>query len=873
MDPVNTPSLRPLVGHARRRALTAFVSLSVGIIVADAGLVQVPAWASFAAALVLVLVAAAAARASRQPWIGFIMGSAVACLGSGVYTLRVLESPRGFLGDRWASLAPGDRALVTVEGIVVARPESTKELQGELARFVRWDPGVVFTVRADTLITDTAILASGDVRCVMGDPSNSPPAVWPVQLGARVRVTGLASPSRQALNPGEEAATRFDRQSRLAGSVSISSPELVVPLAHESGLAWAVGKARWSLDRVRTGAVRVLGRVGDIWGDQAGATAAALLLGQNEPGLEDVRESFTRLGILHALAISGFHLSVLTAMAITTLRVLSRGEGPDWLEPAIIGSLLVLYALMLPTQAPITRAVIMGLVLLGSESAGRRYDRLTVLFWVSAALLVWRPADLWSLGFQLSCGLTGLLLWLGTPAFTRLWGVAFVVPGVRTGGVWDTALHWFRASISSSVLCWLASVPLVWSQTGYLSPFAVPATVLVSPVLVLAMGAGYLVLIVSAALGWVVPAIGDAGAWAVGFFTHAAIQLSHWIDRVPGSGLTGPPIHWWAAAFSTASIVLFFALGRRRSWMGWSLVVASPGVCAVSIVISTRLALGTQARIDTFAVGDGSCHLIRVGRDAVLWDAGSLQYAAARRSLPRALRAAGAWRVRTAVLSHGDFDHFGVLPELAEHLGVRQLLVGERFLERAVQPDSPAAALLARLHELGVTVHTVSAGASISLDGGSLTFLAPLKQDAFARENDYSLIARLDVAPAAPRALALLTGDAQSAAIGALRDRQPALKADWVEAPHHGAANPDAAAWVASLGPRMVAQSTGPQRMRSAAWHAAWTPVIGGFALYQTPEHGAVFAEFSLASLRRHGSFRESSVSSGPAPQGTERTR
>ena len=855
--------------------MTAFVSLAAGIVVADVGLITVPSWASFATALVSVIFALAMGSrgTAHQQSISVLMAFSLVCLGSGVHALRLREAPADFMGNRWASLAPGDRALVTVEGVVIAGPEPTKEPQGVLARFVRWEPGVVFTLRADTLITDAATPASGDVRCVTTLADDAPFAVWPVQLGDRVRVTGLASPARRPLNPGEETAARFDRQSRLAGSISISAPDLIVPLAHTSGFAWAAGNARWSLDQARRSAVQFFDRVGHAWGDQAGATAAALLLGQTEPGLESVRESFTRLGILHALAISGFHLSVLTVMAVASLRALTRGGGPAWLEPAIVGSLLVIYALLLPAQAPITRAVLMGLVLLGSESAGRRYDRLTMLFWVSTALLVWRPADLWSLGFQLSCGLTGLLLWLGTPAFTRLWGVAFVVPGVRTGGLGSSIVHWIRASIAASVLCWLASLPIIWAQTGYLSPLAVPATVLVSPVLVLAMGAGYLVLFTSAALGWALPVVADAGAWVVGFFAHAAILVAQWIERVPGSGITGPPIHAWAAAFSTAAVILYFAIGPRRRWIGWSLVAASPGVCAISIAISTRLAPGVLARIDTFAVGDGSCHILRVGRDAVLWDAGSLHHAAARRTLPRALRAAGVWRVHTAVLTHGDFDHFGLLPDLAESLGVRQLVIGHRFLERAAQPDSAAAALLARLDAMGVVITPVSAGDTLALDGGSLTFLSPVTGDSFARENDHSLIARLDATPAAARALAVFTGDAQSAAIGALRDRQPTLKADWVEAPHHGAANPDAAAWVASLGPRMVVQSTGPQRIRSASWIAAWAPVLGGFVLVQTPEHGAAFAEFSAAGIRRCGSFLGGSIPSGPTLQRIERTR
>jgi len=835
--------------------MTALVSVCLGIVAADVGVLWFPAWACFAGAVVVVLAAGVGEQVARRAWIGAGLAIGLVWVGGGMYALRVREAPTGFLGDRWAAHAPGEPLLATIEGMVLSGPEPIRATEGELARFVRWEPGVVFVLRADRLITDGASEASGDVRCVIRDWSiTGGEASW-VRVGSRVRVTGLALAARSVLNPGEASAWRRARQSREAGVLSVSSPELVVP-APGSWASRGEGAVRAALEEIRRGAAGVLEKISRLWGAQAGATASALLLGLSEPGLEEVRDSFTRLGILHALAISGFHLSVLTFMTVSVLRGIGRGGGPGWLEPGIVGALLLLYALILPAHAPIVRAVMMGMVLLGSESAGRRYDRLTVLCWAATVLLIWRPADLWSLGFQLSCGLTGLLLWLGTPAYTRLWGVSFVVPGVRSGGVLATVKHWVRASVSSSLLCWLASAPVVWAQTGYLSPLAVVATVLVSPVLVLAMGAGYVVLIVSAILGWAFPLIGEGGAWTVGLFVRIAIGLADLIDRVPGAGLTGPPIHGWAAAFATASVVLFFALGRRRLWAGWVLLSVSVGVCAASIAASTGLRQGTVARIDTFAVGDGSCHLVRMGGDAVLWDAGSMQYARAQRTLPRALRAVGAWRIATAVVTHGDFDHFGVLPELAEQFGIRRILVGERFIERAREVDSAAAELVARLGELGIEVRQVSAGDVVRLDGGTLTFLSPPRGTAFDRENDYSLIARLDAGAPGVRALAVLTGDAQSPAIGGIRDREPTMMSDWVEAPHHGAANAEAAAWVVSMRPVVVVQSTGAARIQSALWRSVWAPATESFVLYQTPVHGAAFAEFTREGIVRHGSTR-----------------
>lgn len=764
-----------------------------------------------------------------------------------MYSLRVREAPVGFLADRWQTARAGERLFATIEGVVVSGPKASPPPAGVLARFVRFEPKHIFTVRANVLVGEGPVC--GDVICfVSGD------APLPIAAGDRVRITGLASAPHTLLNPGDAAMARFARQSRLGGTLSVSSADLVLKLSTTSTFERVFSAARSALDQAHTAAAGFLSRVEDRWGADAGATAAALILGEQEAGIDDVRQRFTRLGILHALAISGFHLSVLTFMCLFLMRALSRGGGRPWVEPLVLGSALLLYALILPTQPPITRAVIMGLALVVSEAAGRRYDRLTILCWTSTGLLLWHPADLWSLGYQLSCGLTGLLLWLGTPAFSRIWGAAFVVPGVRTGGFRAIATHWIKASVASSILCWLVSLPIVWASTGYLSPLAVIATVLVSPVLVGAMGAGYVAIVIGVTIGSFVPMVATAAAWIVGLFTKASLVIAEQIDRVPGSGLTGPPIAWWAALFTSAAVIAFFALGKQRALLGWLFLLVSPGICAISIAINTRLPAELAARIDTFAVGDGSCHLIRSGGNAVLWDAGSLQYSTARRVLPQALREVGAWRIPTAIITHGDFDHFNALPELVDRFGIREVLVGERFLERASHADSAPAAFTGFLRSRGVTIRTISAGDVVSFGRVSLTFLSPDTRATYERENDYSLIARLDGPVHSSRALAVFTGDAQSAALNRIRGN--GLRSWWVEAPHHASANADAAAWVRSLEPALVIASTGPLRLASPSWRQLWPPATGSADLLLTPENGWTYAEFSSAGLVRRGSMR-----------------
>jgi competence protein ComEC len=210
--------------------------------------------------------------------------------------------------------------------------------------------------------------------------------------------------------------------------------------------------------------------------------------------------------------------------------------------------------------------------------------------------------------------------------------------------------------------------------------------------------------------------------------------------------------------------------------------------------------------------------------------------------------------VRTLVISHPNLDHYSGALDAAHRIGLREVLTTRAFLDEAGRdPLGPVAFTVNALRARGIEVRAIGAGYSVPLGSTRMRFLWPSEGFASERANDESLVARVEVdTEACVRALMLL-GDIEPAGIEAMLRTSGALRADIVEAPHHGSARPGSIAFVDSLMPSVVVQSTGPQRLGDERWdgvkaHALW---------WTTASDGAVFAE-----IRRDGSI----VSARSAP-------
>lgn len=307
-------------------------------------------------------------------------------------------------------------------------------------------------------------------------------------------------------------------------------------------------------------------------GPERGGLLAALVLGSAVVPLPaELRADFRVAGLSHALAASGFHLTVLLGAVLAIGRGLGR-----WARLGLGAGAIVLFLVLAGPQPSVVRAVLMGAIALVLLESGRRGRPLGILAFSLAGMLLLRPAWLHDVGFQLSAAATAGLVLTARPLEQAL---ARRLPGGPPGaaGWWRS---WLAPALAVPVAASLWTLPLQLLHFGVVPLYAVPANLLAGPLLTpLTLGAMAL-----AAVAVLVPPLLAPLLVPLGWLAQLLLQLAH--------GVAGLPMAQWQSGRPLPLLVLLFTLallalvlpgtGRRFRGLAAGLGV---GVLAAHLVL------------------------------------------------------------------------------------------------------------------------------------------------------------------------------------------------------------------------------------------------------------------------------------------------
>ncbi|WP_109831778.1 ComEC/Rec2 family competence protein [Reichenbachiella versicolor] len=132
------------------------------------------------------------------------------------------------------------------------------------------------------------------------------------------------------------------------------------------------------------------------------AIALALLLGIKDELSPEVKQTFSKTGTMHVLAVSGLHVGIIYLLISMIFKNSNIGFLRIWLIPILSVFTIWIYALMTGFSASILRASIMFTLLIIAKAANIKTSTVNPIGLSAFILLMINPNNLFDVGFQLS---------------------------------------------------------------------------------------------------------------------------------------------------------------------------------------------------------------------------------------------------------------------------------------------------------------------------------------------------------------------------------------------------------------------------------------------------------------------------------------
>lgn len=469
----------------RMPMLKAFMPFAAGIVLADS--FTLPLW--FAAG---VFVCAGVAALLFRSWVYAVVMLLIAGFGIAQLSRTEPSVPREVptLFELIIEGVPADRGRYTsAEGCITAwRDPSTGHWFPARDRVV---------VRADSLTT----LCGGD----------------------RLRIRGVVRPFRS----GAESYRALMQRRGYAGTLNVSQRTLLERLpGHENPLHLRAA-ARMSN----------LGIPGD-----AGAVIRAMTAGDRSGITPELRTAYSRSGLSHLLAVSGLHTGIVFVLINALLwwmPLLRRGHLLRNVVAALCIWLFVAAAGFPPSAV---RAAVMCTFLQFALASASEYSGMNVLAAAAFGMLLYNPAWIGDISFQLSfAAVAGILAW-GVPLCRRL--------HTRYRAL-NAVVDAFAVSFAAT----LATAPLVSHAFGITPVFGL----LVNPLAILMAT----VAVFAGVLWLVIPF--DFLAPVLRFVAEHTAQGVNWLARTAASSPSGT-IEYTLSTTQTTVIYLLLTAATVAVW-------------------------------------------------------------------------------------------------------------------------------------------------------------------------------------------------------------------------------------------------------------------------------------------------------------------
>ena len=382
------------------------------------------------------------------------------------------------------------------------------------------------------------------------------------------------------------------------------------------------------------------------------------------PPPEYIKKSFVNSGLLHILAASGMNVGFIFAFWVFMLKRLKIPYRARILSGMLI---VILYTLMTGLGPSVIRAALMLLFVLAGKLIDRDAHSVSLLSLVAVLMLIYNPAYLNDVSFQLSFFVTFGLI---TTAQTVMQKFPSAIP------------DWVKAMIVIPVIAQIWVVPIQMFYFNTISLYAVFANIISSILLSVISFMGFLSSILA-----IIKPIADIMCMSFDFilnyFLITLISISDFFGSLPHCIIqTTHPNIFQILIYYTMLLCATYLIKFDK----YKKALCVLGVTSLILLCTTARIETKDLTITAFDVQNADCFLIKTPEQKYFFiDTGKAPYKSgnsqAKIIMLKYLADNGIKDIEGVVVTHFDNDHSGGVVDIISNTNVKTLYLNSRDTE------------------------------------------------------------------------------------------------------------------------------------------------------------------------------------------------
>ncbi len=513
----------------------------------------------------------------------------------------------------------------------------------------------------------------------------------------------------------------------------------------------------------------------------------ALIFGERNQITEQVELQYQALGLIHLLAISGSHISLLAAVCYYIL--LRMGITRET-ATVILLFILPIYMILAGASPSVVRACVTAFIVLCGFLFSSKIIAIDAMSIACILMLMYNPYFLFDIGFQLSF-LVSFSLILSSETIL-----------LKEENAW-------RMMWKVTVIAQLIALPVTLYHFHQFSPYSFLLNMIYVPFI------SFLILplcLFAFFFSFVLPVLAQLLGKILSFLIVYSNKLLDASAQLPFSNLTfgKPPI--WVAFLYFILVICLFVSWEGKVFRKYAQTIFGMFLLALCLHYYVYL-WNPYGKITFLDVGQGDSILIQLpfGKGTYLIDTGGTvsfsrekwqqrkrEYSVGTDVVLPYLKAEGVKTIDKLILTHGDMDHVGEAKAILEQMPVKEVVLGKKEGYSELEEEIVKVAA-----QEEVKIEIIQSGQQWKAGEAIFTIVSPFGNE--LEGNDSSIAIHANIGGLTW----LFTGDLEEQGEQAVLSRYPNLQADVLKVGHHGSKSSTTEELLQVVQPRIAVISAG----------------------------------------------------------------